>query len=154
MPNNYADNEAPHAVEFEQEFYTPDHINKNCEIDYNEADDILDGAFYVNGERRNPWFHLRVNYATKIGETLRIVGNTEELGNWNAYKAPRMAWSEGNYWNLDVKLPAKFEYKYVVFDERAQQAVRWEEGPNRTMRAKVDPNEPLCSVFVEDVWGM
>lgn len=44
---------------------------------------------------------LRVPYKTDFGQSLCVVGNIEELGNWKQYNA-RMKWTEGHVWQIKI----------------------------------------------------
>lgn len=46
---------------------------------------------------------FRIKYKTVIGESLIMVGGSEELGNWNPEDAVLMAW-DNNWWYADVPL--------------------------------------------------
>ena len=38
------------------------------------------------------------------GEQLKLVGNKEELGNWDVTSAPTLNWADGNAWTGEVQL--------------------------------------------------
>lgn len=48
-----------------------------------------------------------------FGECVFVVGNTEQLGQWNVLKALRMHWNSNDIWTIDV-IPEDFEYKYFI----------------------------------------
>lgn len=98
-----------------------------------------------------PWFHLRIQYNTNMGENVKIIGSIEELGNWNILKAIKMNWSEGNFWNLDIKLPTSFQYKYIITNDNNENYIRWEERENRIINLELK-NEDLPFIFLEDQW--
>ena len=59
---------------------------------------------------------------TKFGETLKVTGNSEELGNWNPALAVGLKTEPGLFpkWKGSVRLskaPAKIEYKYLIVRE-------------------------------------
>ena len=66
-----------------------------------------------------------------MGESISVVGNMDELGNWIDYKC-HLTWTEGHIWKstdpIIVNKPF-FEYKYVLLMDG--QVTGWEEGVNR-----------------------
>lgn len=81
---------------------------------------------------------MRIPYQTSLGESLCVVGDLEELGQWATFKC-QMRWTEGHVWvleGLQVKKP-QFLYKYVLMkDERPTQ---WERGENRIADLRLLP---------------
>jgi len=59
-----------------------------------------------------------LQYDTKFGENLFIIGEGNELGNWDFNKGLRMAWWPGNYWSIETHLPVgrPRKFKYVVVE--------------------------------------
>ncbi|GAX79164.1 hypothetical protein CEUSTIGMA_g6604.t1 [Chlamydomonas eustigma] len=75
-------------------------------------------------------------YVTSFGQVLKVVGSCNELGSWDASKAPYMSWSPGHRWYLDVSLPrTTFEFKVVMLQD---DFVRWEQGVNRVVQTDSD----------------
>ncbi|MDC7300741.1 carbohydrate-binding module family 20 domain-containing protein [Agathobacter ruminis] len=76
------------------------------------------------------------NAYTNYGQSLYIVGNIAELGNWNPDKAVGCFFNNtasiANYptWFYDISLPAgtRIEYKYIKKDAAGN--VVWESGSN------------------------
>ena len=71
----------------------------------------------------------------RVGERLAVVGDPEALGAWNPRKALPMTEHEYHEWvvSLDAEhLPWRFEFKFVVVDEKDDVAPIWEQGMNRT----------------------
>lgn len=76
------------------------------------------------------------NAETEYGSSVYIVGNVEELGNWDINKAIGPFFNNtksiANYptWFYDISLPAgkKIEYKYIMKDNKGN--VIWESGAN------------------------
>jgi alpha-amylase len=72
---------------------------------------------------------------TSYGETIKLAGNTAQLGNWDASKA--LVLSASGYtaanpvWSITVKVPAgsSIEYKFVKVSGSG--TVSWESDPNR-----------------------
>lgn len=71
-----------------------------------------------------------MGYKTELGQSLCVIGNIDQLGNWKQFKA-NMKWTEGHVWvlqNVPISVPY-FQYKYVVMNHG--QPERWEQGINR-----------------------
>ena len=62
-----------------------------------------------------------------------MVGSLAQLGAWEVDAAPAMHWQDGDFWNVDVRLPVgeAFEAKLVHLGAHA---VTWEPGRNRCAR--------------------
>ncbi|OAR02060.1 hypothetical protein LLEC1_06362 [Akanthomyces lecanii] len=77
---------------------------------------------------------FRETVTTQFGQTIKIVGNTAELGNWDTSKAVALDASEytsnNHVWKATVSLPAgkTLEYKYI--NVQSDGSVRWEADPN------------------------
>lgn len=65
---------------------------------------------------------------TRFGQSVRVVGNCPELGNWDPAKAPALTTDPSKYpmWFGSIQCQAPVEYKFVIFDEF--QGAVWEEG--------------------------
>ncbi|RDA84484.1 hypothetical protein CP532_0066 [Ophiocordyceps camponoti-leonardi (nom. inval.)] len=79
---------------------------------------------------------FRLSEATQFGQTVKIVGNTDALGNWNPSAAVALDASEYEHphkpmWKAAVTLDAgkKIEYKYIKVEQDGR--VAWEAGSNR-----------------------
>ena len=72
---------------------------------------------------------------TSYGQTVKVVGSTAQLGNWNVAAVPALSasqYSDANpLWSGSVTIPAKtsLEYKFVKVDGSG--AATWESGSNR-----------------------
>jgi glucoamylase len=90
---------------------------------------------------------------TTFGQTVKIVGNTAELGNWNTANA--VALSAASYtssnplWSTNINLAAGavIQYKYIVVDNGG--AVTWEHDPNHTYTV---PRTCATTAAVSDNW--
>lgn len=74
--------------------------------------------------------HFNINYETKWGEVLYVLGSIPELGNWTEHRL-KLEWTEGHIWrNTEPLLVSNpiFEYKYVV---QGKEDSRFEDGENR-----------------------
>jgi alpha-amylase len=89
---------------------------------------------------------------TKIGETIKLVGNTAELGNWDLTKA--LVLSANGYtalnpvWSATVQVPAgsKIQYKFVKVGTAG--GVTWEDRANRAYEVPCK-----ASATVGSTWG-
>jgi len=105
-------------------------------------------------ETRFVKIYFTINYRTTLSEELIILGNIEELGNWNIHHGFRLTWHNNHDWSNALKLeynPKKaIEYKYVVYNTATQQ-VKWEEGDNRILdfrKLKDNKND----IFLKELW--
>lgn len=86
----------------------------------------------------NPVIQFRMRAPqVETGHQLCIVGNVEELGNWDP-RNPLLLGNEAHpVWTGSVALQSglTIEYKYGVYDPEAKKIVHLEEGDNRAVRA-------------------
>lgn len=68
---------------------------------------------------------------TAYGEGLKVVGSLEELGSWEVDMAPAMHWNEGDWWNVDVTLPAGELFEAKLVHLSCSHDINWEPGRNR-----------------------
>ena len=86
----------------------------------------------------NEFCYVQFKYECIIpeGEEVRIVGNKEELGNWDFNQAEKLNISNINVWksrdNIEMPINTTVEYKYVIF--KNDKFERWEELPNNENR--------------------
>lgn len=76
---------------------------------------------------------FQIQYDTKIGEDIGLIGSTKEFGSWNQKNALRMHWNEGNIWKTTIDISFMeikyFEYKFALF--RKGILKEWENRVNR-----------------------
>lgn len=99
---------------------------------------ILDPNFA--DEKSSYCLTLRIMYQTSLGESLCVVGDIEELGQWKQFTC-QMKWTEGHVWvleNLLVKSKPFFNYKYVLLKDDKPHI--WERGENRIADLRVLPD--------------
>jgi len=121
-----------------------EHPGVQSRIKHNQKnrDDIKDSSNYTKGitiesildphftaeEQTCYYLTLKIKYQTRIGESLCVVGDIEELGSWKNFVG-KMRWTSGHMWVLeDLAVNSKpfFSYKYVLMkDERP---LTWERG--------------------------
>jgi hypothetical protein len=90
-----------------------------------------------------------LHYDTVFGENLFVVGESEELGNWDPLRGLRMAWWPGNYWSIETDLPSghdfKWKYALVELEEGPWYVKRWEEaGPRLLTREELSGKSQHC----------
>lgn len=109
----------------------------------NGGSDTFDGFKVLSGSQVATRFYVN-NAETEYGQSVFIVGNIEELGNWNPDKAVgtffNSTGSIATYptWFFDVSVPAgtKIEYKYIKKDAAGN--VVWESGANHVYTTVTD----------------
>lgn len=78
---------------------------------------------------------FQMNYNTKPGEDLGVIGSISELGNWDQNRALRMSWNDGNIWkasiNYNFEREKEFEFKFIFIENG--RVKRWEDGNNRKL---------------------
>lgn len=67
---------------------------------------VISDAFLVNIQdtKREEIIKFSIVYNTSPGEDVYVIGSIPELGNWNVQNAKKLQWSEGNNWNLELRL--------------------------------------------------
>ncbi|EGX88765.1 glucoamylase I precursor [Cordyceps militaris CM01] len=79
---------------------------------------------------------FRETVTTQLGQTIKIVGNTAELGNWDTSRAVALEASEytadNNVWKGTVTLPAGKAIEYKFVNVQADGTVVWEADPNHS----------------------
>ena len=109
----------------------------------NGGSDTFDGFKVLTGSQVATRFYVN-NAETEYGQSVFIVGNIEELGNWNPDKAVgtffNSTGSIATYptWFFDVSVPAgtRIEYKYIKKDAAGN--VVWESGANHVYTTVTD----------------
>lgn len=73
---------------------------------------------------------------TAYGDSVKIAGNTEQLGNWDTAKAPALSASQytasNPIWTITLSLPAGQSIQYKFIKVSSSGAVTWESDPNRS----------------------
>jgi alpha-amylase len=101
-------------------------------------DVVLDGTVMVT---------FQVEAETVFGENIFVVGNVDNLGNWDPEAAVPLSPENYPLWQVQVELPVatSIEYKYIRLDEAGN--ATWESDPNRSLTT------PTTDAFVtEDRW--
>eukprot|EP00899_Mesostigma_viride_P020273 jgi/Mesvir1/28247/Mv04788-RA.1 len=87
---------------------------------------------------------IQVNF----GESLRVVGSSSQLGEWQPDRAAGLNWGEAG-WSGEVELPqgAKINFKFLIV--RPGGHVEWESGSDRALELP----SAASSVEVKSKWG-
>ena len=107
----------------------------------NESSDsfrkLRTNSYHISSVKRKE-FKIRkivfqMNYDTKMGEEIGLVGSIKELGSWDQNNMIRMNWNEGNNWKTTIDTSFadinNFEYKFVLIE--GGNIKKWEKGNNR-----------------------
>lgn len=74
---------------------------------------------------------FEVEYPTKFGESIGVIGSTEELGRWKQVKV-HLKWTHGHLWVSQEPFITRenyFQFKYVLLSD--MKLVHWERGIDR-----------------------
>ena len=75
---------------------------------------------------------FNINYKTKFGEEIGILGNIDYLGNWNTNKVFKLKWTNGNLWVGSISINEDnlidFEFKFILLYHN--KIIKWESGNN------------------------
>jgi len=86
---------------------------------------------------------------TRVGQHIRVVGSTPELGAWTPPQSPPLATTAADFplWRSSVLIPVDedtpVEYKYVICDGEGR-AMRWEERANRSLHLAASSAQGVC----------
>lgn len=67
---------------------------------------------------------FKIHYKVDYGQSLCILGNASEVGNWKDSTKAQMRWTAGDFWIIELGVPKVFTYKYVVVQDG--NTIRWE----------------------------
>jgi len=62
----------------------------------------------------NEFCHMAAQ--ANFGESLKVVGSNEALGNWDVSRSPSMTWTDGDVWRLELALPPGEQIHFKVRD--------------------------------------
>ena len=86
-----------------------------------------------------------------VGEDVRVVGDLQELGAWDASQGLALQWHPGNVWRGSVQLPAGAQFMYKLVKAGADGVcVEWEEGEDRILDLR---ELPTSGVSASVLWG-
>ena len=121
--------------------------NKKNSLEINIFDDQLDivGRLRTNSchipARKKKEFKIKkitfqIDYDTKMGEEVGLIGSIKELGSWDKNKIIRMYWNDGNIWKTTIDVSfidiSSFEFKFILIDKG--DIKEWENGNNRIFK--------------------
>jgi len=91
-----------------------------------------DALDMIGSRTKSTPVNFSVQYETKWGENLFVLGSHKKLGAWDEAKAIPMHYKEGGHWSCEVDLQPGgiFFYKYLV---RSIFGTRWQEGANNLL---------------------
>ncbi|KZL77511.1 glycoside hydrolase family 15 protein [Colletotrichum tofieldiae] len=96
-------------------------------------------------------FNARV--VTQFGQTVKLVGNTPALGNWNPSNAVTLSasgyTSANPIWSVTIELPAGQAIQYKYINVASSGTATWENDPNRSYTV---PSSCATSATKSDSW--
>ena len=108
-------------------------LNENIE----SINSIRGNSCHISKKKKNEHkikkITFQIQYNTKIGEDIGLLGSIKELGQWAQKNALRMYWNKGNIWKTTIDISFteinSFEYKFALFSNG--NIIEWESGDNR-----------------------
>lgn len=92
-----------------------------------------------------------LNFAqVAVGEDVRVVGDHEELGAWDASQGLELVWSPGHCWKGSVYVPADTQFLYKLVKAGPDGVCEWEEGDDRSLDLKSLPSDGISASVL---WG-
>lgn len=89
-----------------------------------------------------------------FGDAVRVVGNHESVGAWDAWAAPQLRWSDGDVWVAAVPIPEGTQLEYKLVWERSGGYLEWENTPNRTMQVEAAGEaQPTALMYLLSLWA-
>lgn len=71
-----------------------------------------------------------IQYFTRPGQDIYVLGNCNELGHWNVEKGVKLTWNNNHQWKGSTKLtcaqngPVEYKYVlYVLYDANTKQII-------------------------------
>jgi hypothetical protein len=109
------------------------------------------GATCAAGSKVQVTFNHQVQ--TSVGETIRLVGSSPELGAWDTSKGVALSASQYTsakpLWTGSVQLPVGTQVQYKFIRVSSSGSVTWESDPNRSYTV---PTECGKTFTVESTW--
>ena len=100
----------------------------------NESNEDMNNNILNKGDFPLKKITFEINYKTKFGEEIGILGNIDYLGNWNTNKVFKLKWTNGNLWvgsiyiNEDNLIDFSFEFKFILLYHN--KIIKWQSGIN------------------------
>ena len=82
-------------------------------------------------------------------QSLAILGNQKELGNWNVSKALILSCDKFPQWSVELdagSLKSPVEYKFLIINNSDKSVARWESGENRVLKLPPMEKSQTCVV--------
>ena len=98
----------------------------------NESNEDMNNNIFDKGYFPLKKITFEMNYKTKFGEEIGILGNIDYLGNWNTNKVFKLKWTNGNLWVGSIYINEDnlidFEFKFILLYHN--KIIKWESGVN------------------------
>ena len=98
----------------------------------NESNEDMNNNIFDKGYFPLKKITFEMNYKTKFGEEIGILGNIDYLGNWNTNKVFKLKWTNGNLWVGSISINEDnlidFEFKFILLYHN--KIIKWESGIN------------------------
>ncbi len=98
----------------------------------NESNEDMNNNIFDKGYFPLKKITFEMNYKTKFGEEIGILGNIDYLGNWNTNKVFKLKWTNGNLWVGSIYINEDnlidFEFKFILLYHN--KIIKWESGIN------------------------
>jgi hypothetical protein len=106
------------------------------------------GASFASTIARAVEMNFNLPYRTQFGQSLSIVGSTDDFGAWDPLCRVPMEWSDGDVWKAQVTADrCEVEYKYVIVDQTGH-ITEWKPGGNFEVKLQGFRGK----VQIEDTW--
>ena len=111
-----------------------ENLNFNIININNESNEDMNNNILNKGDFPLKKITFEINYKTKFGEEIGILGNIEYLGNWNTNKVFKLKWANENLWvgsihiNEDNLIDFSFEFKFILLYHN--KIIKWQSGIN------------------------
>lgn len=92
-----------------------------------------------------------MQYATSLGQVVKLVGGSDEMGQWKVGNALKLQWTPGNVWVGSAPLLAgqRYEFKAMMLNKNTGEQ-KWEDGGNRCLQV---PESGAAALTVNCSWG-
>jgi len=87
--------------------------------------------------------------SVKNTQSLAVLGNQEELGNWDVSKALILSCDKFPQWSVELdagNLGNPVEYKFLILNNSDKSVARWEQGENRVLKFPIIEDNQVCIV--------
>lgn len=128
---------------------------KNNDYTSDEYVDPFEVCDFANASKGLVAVRIRVCYEVDFGQSLHVLGDIPQLGEWNVESCRQMQWTEGHNWvlHLNIERGSTFEFKFLIKsppeNEGGEEHIRWQDDPNRSVTL---PESFLRSADVIGTW--